>query len=572
MNIKLILLSCILFASLMIQGQTERTILSNINLIDPATESVREGVDIILLGDKIDKIKPHSKKQPEGRVIDLPGKWVLPGMIDAHIHFFQSGGLYTRPDAIDLRKIVPYEEERKRNMDLASDFMQRYLSCGITTVCDMGGPFSNYDLRTFADSASQAPDVYVTGPLISSYQPEEFGASDPPIIKVESPEAARELVRRQIPFRPDFIKIWYIVMRGEKPEDHLPVVKAAIEESKLNHIPVAVHATQLETARLAVEAGAEILVHSVDDKIVDREFIELLLEKKVTYIPTLVVSENYTQVLGQHPEFGWEDFNVANPFVFGTMTDLRGMEAGDRPDWINRMMGIPFSRSPKVGRIYENLVLLYEAGVNIVTGTDAGNIGTMHASSYYEELRAMKEAGLTNWQILKAATINGNKMAGMKKHTGVLQTGKPSNMVILNQNPVENLDAISEVFQVWKDGREFDPQNLIANSAEFIAQKQLNAYNMGNIDAFVSCYAEDVEVYAFPDQLLYKGRETMRKNYGTFFENNPQLHCRLENRIIHGNRIIDHEYINGLEDRGDFRAVAVYEVENGLIRKVWFFR
>ncbi len=105
---------------------------------------------------------------------------------------------------------------------------------------------------------------------------------------------------------------------------------------------------------------------------------------------------------------------------------------------------------------------------------------------------------------------------------------------------------------------------------EVLAQKQLEAYNAHNIDAFVEPYADDVEIYSFPDKLLYKGKETMRKDYGEFFKNTPKLHCELKNRIIQGNTVIDKEYITGAGK--PFEAVAVYQIENNKIKKVYFIQ
>ena len=108
------------------------------------------------------------------------------------------------------------------------------------------------------------------------------------------------------------------------------------------------------------------------------------------------------------------------------------------------------------------------------------------------------------------------------------------------------------------------------DSAEKIVQKQLDAYNARDIDAFMDTYAETIELYDFPDQLRSKGKETMREGYASFFEATPDLHCEIKNRIVIGNKVIDEEYltVNG----NHFSAVAIYEVQNGKIAKVTFLR
>jgi hypothetical protein len=105
---------------------------------------------------------------------------------------------------------------------------------------------------------------------------------------------------------------------------------------------------------------------------------------------------------------------------------------------------------------------------------------------------------------------------------------------------------------------------------ETLAQKQLDGYNARNIDAFLVPYADDVEIYNFSNTLLMKGKEEMRKSYQKYFESTPKLHCELKNRIVQGNTVIDHEYITGVNM--PFTAVAIYQIENGKIKKVYFVR
>ncbi|WP_223148861.1 nuclear transport factor 2 family protein [Aquimarina sp. RZ0] len=105
-------------------------------------------------------------------------------------------------------------------------------------------------------------------------------------------------------------------------------------------------------------------------------------------------------------------------------------------------------------------------------------------------------------------------------------------------------------------------------SPEHIVQKQLDAYNARNIDAFLDTYADTIKVFKYPNQLQYQGKENMRNGYASFFEKTPDLNCKIKNRIVTGNKVIDEEFltINGKH----YYAVAIYEVENGKIAKVTF--
>ena len=549
-------------------------IIQNVNIVDVESGKIIEKQDLIIRQGKIEKIGKSGSQNLPASVTRLDGtnQWLIPGLLDGHIHFFQSGGLYTRPDAVDLTKYRPYEKERQWLLDHVDEFLLRYTAAGITTVCDVGGPMSNYDVKKHAQNQAFAPQVFITGPLISSYQPAAFNIEDPPIIKINSPDEARELVRKQLPYKPDFIKIWYIVFPNEKAEVHLEMVKATIEESHQHGIPVAVHATQLKTAKLAVEAGADILVHSVEDAKVNEEFILLLKKNNVSYIPTLIVGDNYTKTFSQQNSFSDADFAYAHPQALGSLMDLAHIPSADIPPYIRRMKDIPFTRPGDWSVKLENLKTLMDAGVNVVTGTDAGNIGTLHASSYFDELAAMQEAGLSEADILRASTLNGAKMLGTQKTNGTIEMGRTADLVLLPGNPLENLKWLQSPSAVVRNGKVFYPDTLLKPSPEQIVQQQLNAYNAGNLEAFLACYHDDIRIYNYPDELSMEGKEAMRNGYGGMFKQLPDLHAKLVNRMVLGNTVIDQEYVTGFPNDRVIQAIAVYKVKDGIITEVRFIR
>lgn len=550
-------------------------VLKNGNLIDVETGSIQPNVSILIQNDQITQIGAFDElyAPEELQVIDCEGKWFTPGLVDAHIHLFQDGGLYTRPDAIDLRKYMPYEENQQWLQDNAGDLLRRYLRCGITTVIDVGGPMRNYAIRDKFNAEPTSPKIYLTGPLVSTYQPEAFNLEDAPIVKVSNADEARALVRKQLPYNPDFIKIWYIASRNMTAEENFELVKATIDESHKNNLRVAVHATQLNTAKLAVKAGADILVHSVNNFGVDEEFTKMLTENNVAYIPTLVVSANYSIMNGAYDRISQLDFALSNPYPLGTFFDLAHL---DEPELRERLKEqLPNRRAFNALRdsvMALNLKTLHDAGALISTGTDAGNPGTFHATSYYTELEHMQAAGLSNAEILRASTINGARALGEEENFGTLEAGKRADILVLNSNPLEDLGNLLDMSYLMNRGHLIEPDTLITETPEILAQKQLNAYNARNIEAFLEPYSEDVEVYTFPDQLQYKGKENMRPGYTGMFERTPDLHCKLVNRIVLGNTVIDQERVTGFPGGNVIEAVAIYKVENGKIAKVYFIR
>ena len=108
-----------------------------------------------------------AKMPPGSTVIDGRGKFVIPGLVDSHVHFFQSGNLYTRPDVADFNAVVPYAQEVARNKARLDATFRVWLANGVTAVADVGGPFWNYDVRDRAAATAAAPRMVVAGPLIS---------------------------------------------------------------------------------------------------------------------------------------------------------------------------------------------------------------------------------------------------------------------------------------------------------------------------------------------------------------------------------------------------------------------
>lgn len=552
-------------------------LIKNASVVDVEKKKILSGYAVLVSGDKIISVdKDKAFKLPGStQVIDAAGKYLVPGFTDAHIHFFQSGGLYARPDAIDLRKYRPYAEEIQWVQNHMEDFLRRYLSVGITSVIDVGATNNFLRQRDSFTTKNYAPLIRITGPLLTTYVPEVYKnlKEDSPFEEMLTEEGTRKSVQEQLKLNPDFIKIWYIVTDKDVEKGarkNLALVKAAIDEAHKNNKRVAVHATERITAQLAVEAGADFLVHSVDDEIVPDDFVKLLKEKKTVLCPTLVVAGNYGKVLGDAYRFTTDELKITHPELAGTIIDY------PLPDTALAGMYINFLKNPAQHQkqrqtdsvMAVNLKKLIDGGVIIATGTDAGNTGTQHAASYFEELKAMQAAGMNTWQMLEASTINGAKAMGQEKQWGSIAQDKLANMLLLSANPLDSLSNWRKVEWVMNRGAMFHPDSLITITPVDLVQQQLNAYNAHDLEAFLAPYAEDVEIYQFPNTLLSKGKEQMRKDY-LFITKVPKLFCRLQNRVVQGNMVIDHEEVSGFGSK-PVHAVAIYLIEKGKISKVYF--
>jgi|SRR5688572_5394705 len=436
-----------------------------VTVVHPEREgeaAVARDQTVVIDGNRIKAVGPSSttKTPANATVIDGKGKWLIPGLIDGHVHFFQSGNLYTRPDAADFNKWMPYAKEVERNKARLSETFKVWLASGVTSVIDIGGPMWNFEVREAARKAEAAPRVIVAGPLISMVDDPPLDLGDPPIIKTATPGESRALATRLLARKPDYVKVWFIHRKGEDPAAQEAIVKAAGDAAHATGVRLAVHATELVTAKAAIRAGADYLVHSVTDEVVDDEFIALARKHNVLYCPTIFVFMSYQLALSGKWRATDAERRLADPQVLGAMGDLPKIPKEVIPPRVARLMESIAEPKPPPAAI-TNLRKVWDAGIPVVMGTDAGNIGALHGPSVFRELEIMvKPGGLTPLEALRSATVNGAKAMGMERDLGVIAPGRLADLVILEADPLADVANLSRVSRVIKDGRAFSPAEL----------------------------------------------------------------------------------------------------------------
>jgi imidazolonepropionase-like amidohydrolase len=449
-------------------AQAEKIALVNGTLINPATDRIMPNATILVDGTHIADLGDAKimSAPKDARVIDCKGKFILPGYIDTHLHFFQSGDLFTRPDIVDLTNVRPYADEVAWVKSHLPDVFKRYLRSGITSVVDVGGPFWNFEVRQTANATANAPRVAVAGPLISSVSRPQLDLGDPPIVKIDTPDQAREFVRKLAAQNPDLVKIWYIVDKDHPVDSFRPIVHATVEESHSRRLRVAVHATELETARAAVEEGADVLVHSIIDKPVDNAFVKLLKNRDIILCPTLVVFERYGRTFANRLNLTQEEKAWGNPEVIASL-DVTKIRPDHLPERIKTALTDPDATLDRIKKTYDvalkNLKTLENGGVTIAAGTDAGNIGTIHGPALFREFQLMKEAGLTPMQILQCATANAAKLFGGETgaHIGKIENGYFADLVVLKANPLDDITHTSDIDSVIKNGVVYSADSIL---------------------------------------------------------------------------------------------------------------
>ncbi len=443
------------------------TVITGATVIHPSrtgSAAVEPYSTIVISGDRIQLAGSGITLEltQNATVIDGRGKWVIPGLIDAHVHFFQSGNLYTRPDVADFNAVVPYAQEVARNKARLDATFKVWLASGVTGVVDIGGPFWNFEVRDRSVLSRAAPRMAVAGPLISMVARPQLDLGDPPIVKIDSPEAARALVARQLEREPEYIKVWFIHQAGDDLAAQEAIVKAAGDAAHAAGKRLAVHATELVVAKAALRAGADYLVHGVYDAPVDEEFLQLARKNDALLCPTLFVMEGYALALSNTWKATEAEAARADPRILAAMYDLNEIPKDKLPPGIADLIAKP---RPLASRdvAMKDLRRIVDAGVDVVMGTDAGNIGTLHGPSIHREMALMVEAGLTPIEVLRAATVNGAKALGLEGAAGEVKEGMLADLVILDADPLADVGNLARVYRTIKGGVVYDPAELMGS-------------------------------------------------------------------------------------------------------------
>jgi imidazolonepropionase-like amidohydrolase len=381
---------------------------------------------------------------PEGVfVVDGKGMWMTPGLVDAHVHFSQTGWADGRPDAIDVRDKYPYEKTVAALHAHPEVFAKSYLCSGVTGVFDVGGYTWTTDLaRRFANDTA-APHIAAAGPLLSTLDHWLNLPAERQFIHLKDEASAREGVAYLASHGARAIKVWYI-------NENAAAINAAGAEAAKAGLPLIVHATELAGAKASVRAGAKLLVHSVGDAPIDDEFIALLKEHGTILTPTLTVVGGYLRLL----ESAASDKPLTIDDPHRCVDDATRAKLDTTPSLTTKADVAKFTeRTAKEGAIERaNLKRLVAAGIPIATGTDAGNPLTLHGPAIYAEMEAMQLAGMTPMQVIVASTATAARAARMDDVTGTIEKGKSADLLLLDGDPSKDVKNFRQLRFVVRAG------------------------------------------------------------------------------------------------------------------------
>jgi imidazolonepropionase-like amidohydrolase len=395
---------------------------------------------------------------PGVETVDLTGRFVTPGLVDAHVHYSQTGWLDGRPDAgIGLQRF-DFNAVFSTLQRAPGRWNRAYLCSGVTAVFDVGGFPWTVGLAPDSGAHTERPHYRAAGQLVrhdsraftAMYGREKY-------ISMRSDEDAIASVRQLANSGAAAVKVYYLDPGDDQREALAGRVRLIGKEARALGLPMIVHATELKNAKQALRAGANMLVHSVDDEVVDDEFIRLARAAGTIYVPTLLVGGNWARAVAS------VGFGVAPPIddpngcvdaetrrVIAAAPELQATLTTARAD-PKRLLAMVAGSGSELQRMSTNLHRVYSAGVPVATGTDAGNPLTLHGPSIYAEMEAMESAGIAPGDVLVMSTRNGALAMG-RDDFGTVESGKRADLIVLTQDPGVSSRAFRSITHVVRGG------------------------------------------------------------------------------------------------------------------------
>jgi imidazolonepropionase-like amidohydrolase len=424
-------------------------------LIDGRGGAPMPNANIVIRDGKIDCAGPQCTLPENVTTVDAHGMFVTPGLIDAHVHFSQTGWADGRPDALDVRAAHPYEKTEAELKANPQRYARSYVCSGVTSVFDVGGYAWTLELEKRFANDTMAPHVAAAGPLLSTLDHWLNLPAERQFIHLHDEASAKTGVDYLASQGARAIKVWYIVRPADLPvEASAPAVTAAGAAAAAHGLPLIVHATGLAEAKAALRAGAKVLVHSVEDQPVDDEFLSLAKQNNTILIPTLTVLGGYLRmsqsVVDRKPPVVDDPNHCVDKATMAKVNETATLDAAMvKPETMARRR----SRTENGERIMAgNLQRLVAAGIPIATGTDAGNPLTLHGPAIYNEMDQMQRDGMTPMQVITSSTLIAARAMRMDDRTGTVEKGKDADLVILASDPTKDVANFRTIKYVVRGG------------------------------------------------------------------------------------------------------------------------
>ena len=399
------------------------TALMNARVIDGTGRPAMEKATIVMRDGRIEAVGVNPTIPAGATRVDMAGKTIMPGMINAHGHA-QKG----------LDPKIPIREDLIRQLRV-------YAHYGVTTVVSLGAnkddELEQIKLREEQTSATtlDRSRVYTSGASVRRFK---------------TAQEARAETNRVADIKPDIIKLHFDDPPGNMDAE---TWGAIVEEGHKRGLRVTPHIFYLRDAKAVVKKGADVLAHSVRDMDVDAELIADMKARDVGVIPTLT-REVTVFVYESTPAWFTDPF-----FLRGMPLFKEHMDIVSTPEFQQRVRNDKVAQSIKQALVQakRNVKIMADAGIPIAMGTDGGipnnmTFGRFQGYLEHMELELLVESGLTPLQALTAATGTAARVIRLDR-IGTLAAGNVADLLVLDANPLQNIRNTRQINSVWMAGR-----------------------------------------------------------------------------------------------------------------------
>ena len=393
------------------------------NLLDTNNGEISKAVTIRIKGNKILEVtKGYATPKKNDEIVNLKQSYVLPGFMDMHVHLAQ--------------EYVPKEERRSKiepeyRALFAANAASKTLMAGFTSVRNLGdGGMETISLRdAIKEGLVIGPRIFTSGKTIATtgghgdptngMPKDNYSPPSPEEGVIDSPEDAKKAVRQRYKDGADGIKITAtggvlsVAKSGENPQFTDEELNSIVATANDYGLWTAAHAHGKEGMKRAVIAGINSIEHGT---YMDQEVMDLMKSKGTYYVPTIMAGD-------------WVAEKAKIPNFFPALVKPKAEKIGPQ--------------------IQSTFAKAYKAGVKIAFGTDSGV--SAHGDNW-QEFILMTNAGMTNQDALKSATIETAKLLRIEDKLGQIKPGMLADIIAVQQNPIEDISTVENVIFVMKDG------------------------------------------------------------------------------------------------------------------------
>lgn len=437
--------------------QNARVFVGNGKVIESGSVLIRKGKIV-----RVYEGPAPDAKELNAEAIEAAGKTILPGLIDMHVHLGAPGGFYKDWSSYDAKKAMARE-------------LRAYLYCGVTAVRSTGDAVDDLlKLRAkFASGEELGTELFLCGPLFTAAggHGTEYGKFLPENIRatfvaqfVRTPQSAAEAKQQVNELATKGVDAIKGVLEAGAPSYpfnrmDVNILRAVVEEAHVQHLPASIHTSTAQDVADAVSLGADSVEHGSMREEIPETTLALMKEKGIALDPTLSVAE------GMH-DFATGKTDLLQRSLVQQVAPKGLLEstiaAASDPQYAEfreKLERFPVS----VEQGGRNLVRAWQAGVPLVTGSDAGNSYVIHGPTVQREIELWVAAGIPPEVALQAATANSAKLLRVDQRIGTIEEGKEASLLLVDGNPLQDVRALSAISVVFFKGERVARTDLFEN-------------------------------------------------------------------------------------------------------------